>query len=163
LKVPRQCPLVLLVEAAHLIGIRFYLFNITPEGLHYCENWTDIGRATLGWNFDVTSGRAACEARRQRGILCTNSAFAPGSRKTTENLDRVGRSQDLPDANWLLASSPALNTRTLTLVPICVFLLYLKKKFTFFYIFFSYLLILWMCSKQHICGGIRLGVHLIKA
>jgi hypothetical protein len=26
LKVPRQCPLVLLVEAAHLIGIRFYLF-----------------------------------------------------------------------------------------------------------------------------------------
>jgi hypothetical protein len=26
LKVPRQCPLVLLVEAAHLIGIRFCLF-----------------------------------------------------------------------------------------------------------------------------------------
>jgi hypothetical protein len=29
----------------------------------------------------------------------TNSAFAQGPRKTTENLDRVGRSQDLPDAN----------------------------------------------------------------
>jgi hypothetical protein len=29
----------------------------------------------------------------------TNSAFALGPRKTTENLDRVGRSQDLPDAN----------------------------------------------------------------
>jgi hypothetical protein len=26
LKVPRQCPLVLLVEAAHLIGIRLYIF-----------------------------------------------------------------------------------------------------------------------------------------
>jgi hypothetical protein len=26
LKVPRQCPLVLLAEAAHFIGIRFYLF-----------------------------------------------------------------------------------------------------------------------------------------
>jgi hypothetical protein len=26
----------------------------------------------------------------QRGILGTNSAFAPGSRKTTENLDRLG-------------------------------------------------------------------------
>jgi hypothetical protein len=50
----------------------------------------------------------------QSWILGTNSAFALGSGKTTENLDRVGRSQDLPDANWLLASSPGLNTRTLT-------------------------------------------------
>jgi hypothetical protein len=40
---------------------------------------------------------------------------------TKENLDRVGPSQDLPDANRLLVSSPALNTRALTLVPICVF------------------------------------------
>jgi hypothetical protein len=30
--------------------------------------------------------------------LGTNSAFALRPRKTTENLDRVGRSQDLPDA-----------------------------------------------------------------
>jgi hypothetical protein len=37
LKVSRQCPLVLLVDAAHFMGIRFYLFNITPEGLHYSE------------------------------------------------------------------------------------------------------------------------------
>jgi hypothetical protein len=29
--------------------------------------------------------------------LGTNRAFAVGLRKTTENLDRVGRSQDLPD------------------------------------------------------------------
>jgi hypothetical protein len=49
----------------------------------------------------------------------TNSAFALGRRKTTENLDRVGRSQDLPDANRLLASSRASTTRALTLVPIC--------------------------------------------
>jgi hypothetical protein len=26
LKVPRQCPLVLLVEAAHMIGIRFFIY-----------------------------------------------------------------------------------------------------------------------------------------
>jgi hypothetical protein len=26
LKVPRQCPLVLLVEAAHIIGIRLFIF-----------------------------------------------------------------------------------------------------------------------------------------
>jgi hypothetical protein len=31
LKVPRQCPLVLLVEAIHMIGINFY---ITLEWLH---------------------------------------------------------------------------------------------------------------------------------
>jgi hypothetical protein len=38
----------------------------------------------------------------------------------------IGRSLDLPDTNWLLASSPALNTRTLTSVLICL-LLYLGK------------------------------------
>jgi hypothetical protein len=32
------------------------------------------------------------------GNLGTNSAFAVGPRKTTENLDRVGRPQDPPDA-----------------------------------------------------------------
>jgi hypothetical protein len=76
----------------------------------------------------------------QRGILGTSSAFALGSRKTTENLDRVGRSQDLPDTNWLLASSPALNTRTLKLVPICAVAL-LGEKFTYFFyiIFFFYM------------------------
>jgi hypothetical protein len=41
-------------------------------------------------------------------------------------LDRVDRSQDLPDANWLLASSPALITRPLTLVSICAVALFEK-------------------------------------
>jgi hypothetical protein len=50
----------------------------------------------------------------QRGILGPKSASALGPRKATKNLVRVGRSQDLPDANSL----PALNTRALTLVPI---------------------------------------------
>jgi hypothetical protein len=36
------------------------------------------------------------------------------------------RSQDLPDTNCLLASSPALNTRTPTSVPICVVALFEK-------------------------------------
>jgi hypothetical protein len=43
LKVPRQWPLVLLVEAVHIIGIIIFFFftflfiflNITPEELHY--------------------------------------------------------------------------------------------------------------------------------
>jgi hypothetical protein len=66
LKVPRQYPLVLLVEAAHIIGTRFFIlfylfFDIIPEGLHY-GILTNLGRAKLGRNFDVTSRRAACEA-----------------------------------------------------------------------------------------------------
>jgi hypothetical protein len=44
-------------------------------------------------------GGAACKARSAKSNLGTNSAFALGPRKTTENLDRVSRSQDLPDAN----------------------------------------------------------------
>jgi hypothetical protein len=48
------------------------------------------------WNFNISTGSgAACGTWN----LVTNSAFALGSRKTTENLDRVSRSQDLPDAN----------------------------------------------------------------
>jgi hypothetical protein len=52
-----------------------------------------------GEMFNVTIGRAAWEACSEMWNLGTNSAFALGSRKTTENLDGVGRSQDLPDAN----------------------------------------------------------------
>jgi hypothetical protein len=78
---------------------------------------------TTLWAFTACY-RDECSATWNLGI---NSAFTLGSRKTTKTLDWVGQSQDLPDANWLLASSPALNTRTLTLVPIWL-LLYLKKK-----------------------------------
>jgi hypothetical protein len=59
---------------------------------------------------------AACEACSARCNLGTNSVFALGMRKTTENLDRIGRSQDLPDANCLLAGSSAFNAQILTLV-----------------------------------------------
>jgi hypothetical protein len=40
-----------------MIGINFY---VTLEGLHYSETLTNIGRAILGRNFDVTKRRAAC-------------------------------------------------------------------------------------------------------
>jgi hypothetical protein len=48
--------------------------------------------------FNVTIGRAAWEACSATWNLGTNSAFALGPRKITENLDRVGWSQDLLDA-----------------------------------------------------------------
>jgi hypothetical protein len=83
--------------------------------------------------FDVTIGRAACEACSATWNLGTNSVFALGPKKTMENLDRVDRSQDLPDGNWLLASSPALNTRALTLVHIwAVFSFFLFSLIFFF-------------------------------
>jgi hypothetical protein len=50
---------------------------------------------------------------------------------TKENLDGVGLSQDLLDANWLLASSPALNMQALTLAPICA-VFFLFPPFIFF-------------------------------
>jgi hypothetical protein len=51
-------------------------------------------------NLNIKSiGRAAWEACRATWNVGTNSAFAQGLRKTTTNLKRVGRSQDLPDAN----------------------------------------------------------------
>jgi hypothetical protein len=53
------------------------------------------------------------------GLHSSDSVFALGTMKATENLDRIGLSQDLPDANSILASSPALNTVALTLVPTC--------------------------------------------
>jgi hypothetical protein len=45
--------------------------------------------ATFGQNFDIKIGRAAREAPSAIWNLGTNSAFAVGPRKTTENLERV--------------------------------------------------------------------------
>jgi hypothetical protein len=86
--------------------------------LLWSTNWVFISQKTffIVTAVEIPSGGLHVKHTWNLGI---NSAFALGPRKTTENLDRVGRSQDFPDANWLLASSPALNTRTLTSVPGC--------------------------------------------
>jgi hypothetical protein len=64
LKVPRQCPLVLLVEEMNMIGINFY----------------DVDRVciivNLGRKFDVNNGRAASETCSATWNLGTNSEFA---------------------------------------------------------------------------------------
>jgi hypothetical protein len=49
--------------------------------------------------FNVAIWRAAWEACSATWNLGNDSAFALGPRKTTENFDRVGRSQNFPDAN----------------------------------------------------------------
>jgi hypothetical protein len=86
----------------------------------------------LGKNFDVTIGRAACEAWSVTWNLGTNSAFALDSRKIMENFDQVGWLQDLLDTKWLLASSQALNMGTLTLA-FSWMLLYLKRVYIFIF------------------------------
>jgi hypothetical protein len=101
LKVLRQCPLVLLVEVMHMIGINFY---VTLRGLHCIEIVSNTGRATSGRNCDVTVWRAACEACSATCNLGTNSAFALGPRKPTENLDRFWEQP--------IAYFPLITTRT---------------------------------------------------
>jgi hypothetical protein len=111
-------------------------------------------------NFDVTNGKSACEASSATWNLSTNSAFALGSRKATENPDGFGRPQDLPDANWLLANSPTLNGRTLTLVPIWL-LLYLKKVYMFVLQMFLAMCILWMNICKEVTYAWMQRIHLV--
>jgi hypothetical protein len=68
-------------------------------GILCIEILSNIRRVTLGRIFQVSIVRLACEAYSVTWNLGTNSAFALGPCKTTENLARVGRSQDLLDAN----------------------------------------------------------------
>jgi hypothetical protein len=68
-----------------IIGIN--IFNTMLEELLRNKCWTKIGKAILGRNFDVTIGRAACEACSATWNLDNNSVFALSPRNTTENLD----------------------------------------------------------------------------
>jgi hypothetical protein len=54
----------------------FFYFGTT----HYIPIWSDIQKATLEGNFDVTIGKAVCEACCAPWNLCINSAFALVSR-----------------------------------------------------------------------------------
>jgi hypothetical protein len=53
----------------------FIYFYIKLEWVHYSKNLVNVGRAILGRNFDVTSGRAACETCGATWNLGTNSAL----------------------------------------------------------------------------------------
>jgi hypothetical protein len=59
---------------------------MTLEALRYSDICSNIGRATLERNFDVTIGWAACEAWSAAWNFGINSAFALGPTKTTGNL-----------------------------------------------------------------------------
>jgi hypothetical protein len=69
-----------------------------------------------------------------------------------ENPDQVGWLQDLSDANWLIASSPALNTQTLTLVPICAVFFFPYFFLPFFSFFFENVYKLFLQTFLCVCN-----------
>jgi hypothetical protein len=103
LKVPRQFPFVLLVEVLlrQGKGLGSEVGKELGCGHRYAQRREfELGFTAYDCNFNINIGSgAACEACSATRKLGTNLVFALGSRKTTENLDRVGRWEDLPDAN----------------------------------------------------------------
>jgi hypothetical protein len=125
MKVPRQCPIVLLVKICWREGKAFgseegrqmewwawreveqgtTAVDLKPEFKYkFLEdgNWWNfafnVGLATLGRNFDVNIGSSAWVSCSATWNFGTSSAFDLRPRKATENLDRFGRSQYLPHA-----------------------------------------------------------------
>jgi hypothetical protein len=147
--VPRQCPLVLLVEVMNMIGINFVW---RWKGWIIVKFWSNIGRATLGRKF-VTIGRAACEACSVTWNLGINSAFSLGPRKTRENWSTW------PVAEHSGSKLTSSQSPTLTLIHIWL-LFYLKKnKFTYLFLdIFLFMCILWMSTKQ-LCITFAKRVH----
>jgi hypothetical protein len=107
------------------------------------------------------------------GSIQCNLEFGYQLSVCSDGVDGVGRSQDLPDANLLLAMSPALNTQAPTLVPVCAFAFF---SFPFFFLFISlflfshklfpynyfYVLMVWISTKPHITHveGIKIYLYL---
>jgi hypothetical protein len=103
LNVPRHCPLGLLIRVRlefRIISTFFNNFKVIGVGGAALER--NLDRHLEGYitaKFQCYRWEGSCEACSATWNLGTNSAFALGPRKTTENPDRVGRSQDLSDAN----------------------------------------------------------------
>jgi hypothetical protein len=103
------------------------------RGLHPNEFQSDVWRGTLRWNCWCHHWEGCMWSVQCNVEFGCQLSICSG---TKENLDRVGRSQDLADANRLLASRPALNARALTLVPIyalCLPFLFLLENISYFY------------------------------
>ena len=75
-------------------------------GQHCVEMLIESGGLCFGGGYRCCGGLRQKRAFRLE-ILCANLAFAPGLRKTKENVDRFGWSQELADAYCLSASSSA--------------------------------------------------------
>jgi hypothetical protein len=93
LKVPRHCPLVLLIGVSLEFRINstfFFTFKVIGVGGAALER--NLVRHLEGYiraKFQCYHWRAAWESCSATWNLGTNSEFALGLRKTKENLDRV--------------------------------------------------------------------------
>jgi hypothetical protein len=92
------------------------------KGFHSNEFQFEIRRSRLKRHFLCYHWEGCMWNAVQHEIWVPTQHLLRDQGKTTEYLDWVDQTLDLPDANWLLASSPALNTRALTLVLICAVL-----------------------------------------
>jgi hypothetical protein len=96
-----------------MMGINFY---ITLEGLNYSEillyHWEGcIREKSWGYHWE------GCMWSMQYNVeLGYQISICSRAEENHGKLDLVGRSQDLTYADWLLASGPALSTRTLRFV-----------------------------------------------
>jgi hypothetical protein len=94
MKVPRQCPFVLMVMVMHMIGIVMIM-----EGLCWSKIWSKNRRVTSAKFLYVAIRRAACESCNAAWNLGTNRVFSLEPRKNTQQLNRVDRWHDLANAN----------------------------------------------------------------
>jgi hypothetical protein len=135
---------------SQLISISWCLDHSALKGFHLNEFLSDIRRCTLRRNFLCYHWEGCMWSMQCNMEFGYQLIIWSGTKEITENLDRVGRSHYLLDANWLLASSPALNTRALTLVPICVFFfLFFESIYKLFFTKF-YLHLIWISTKPFI-------------
>jgi hypothetical protein len=114
-------------------------------------------RVTLGRNFWCCNWKGCIWSMQCNVEFGYQLGICSG---TKETLDRVGRLQDLPDANWLVTSSPALHTRALILVLTCAVAL-LKNIYKLFYRYF-YVHIFWISTKQCITPAKGMNAYMHK-
>ena len=81
-------------------------------------------------NFGSQFGGGGCSRSLNFGYQMS-SEFTRRLKKTTENLDSVGRSQDLPDAHCLMTSSPTFKQTNLNGSPHCAVALCVENLQTF--------------------------------
>jgi hypothetical protein len=89
--------------------------------LRYSEFWFNIWESTEGRNFDVYNEDGSIQNMQCNLKFWYQLSICSRPTKTTDTLDRVGRSQNLPDTNLLLTSSLALITRSITIFHIWLF------------------------------------------
>lgn len=83
----------------------------------------------LGQNFEGNFGRAEKKKHVALRDFCTNSAFAQGPRKTSENSERICRSQENLKAYCILSSNPDFEFKKQHIVSpyICILLHSIKS------------------------------------